>query len=46
VTVQVIALAIFIFAKYYDKDVVKILNQNTELQSELIIYDKDLIFNK
>ena len=36
---------IFIFAKYYDKDVVKILNQNTELQSELIIYDKDLIFN-
>lgn len=36
---------IFIFAKYYDKDAIKILNQNTELQSELIIYDKELISN-
>ena len=36
---------IFIFVKYYDKDEIKILNQNTELQSELITYDKDIIFN-
>ncbi len=36
---------IFIFAKYYDENEIKLLNQNTERQSELITYDKNLIFN-
>lgn len=34
-----------IFAKYYDKDEIKILNQNTELQTDLADYDKDIISN-
>ena len=35
----------FIFAKYYDKDEIDDINQNTQLQTELVDYDKDLILN-
>ena len=35
-----------IFARYYDKDEIDDINQNTELKTELVDYNKDLILNK
>ena len=35
----------FIFAKYYDKDEIDAIKQNTELNTDLVDYDKDLILN-
>ena len=34
-----------IFAKYYDKDEIDAIKQNTELNTDLVDYDKDLILN-
>ncbi|MCB2295602.1 EAL domain-containing protein [Clostridium algoriphilum] len=34
-----------IFARYYDKDEIDAINQNTQLQTNLVNYDKDLILN-
>ena len=36
---------IFILAKYYDKDEIAAINQNTQLDTELLAYDKKLILN-
>lgn len=33
----------FIFAKYYDKDVIDEINKSTELKTDLVVYNKNLI---
>lgn len=40
-----ISPGIFIFAKYYDKDEIAAINQNTQLDTGLIAYDKKLTLN-